>query len=302
MAHELDRQADGTGTMFSVRETPWHREGVLLAGAPSLDEALRLAAKGHEPAGLCSQPTLSRVDATLATQANRAALGEFLRAAAARRARVRGGRRRSEVTVDLDSVPFEVYGAQPGSVYNGHFGVRCYHPLLASWEWGDFLGAQLRAGNVHTADGGQDFVMPILRWAQAYAVRVWLRMDAGFHSRGHRKPGSIVGDSAVWRAMSAYTHAWRFKHPSPWDYAFFMSRELKQDLGWFWYYWLFTTESVDGSIQNVTTQGTRGIALFRGLRLLQSAQLGRHRDRSFVMIRSSPGVRREIRILSGWLK
>lgn len=41
MAHELDRQADGTGTMFSVRETPWHREGVLLAGAPSLDEALR---------------------------------------------------------------------------------------------------------------------------------------------------------------------------------------------------------------------------------------------------------------------
>jgi hypothetical protein len=65
--------------------------------------------------------------------------------------------------------------------------------------------------------------------------------------------GGVVGDSAVWRAMSAYALAWRFKHPSPWDYAFFMNESLGQDLGWFWYYWLFTTESVDGSIQAVTT-------------------------------------------------
>ncbi len=63
--------------------------------------------------------------------------------------------------------------------------------------------------------------------------------------------GGIVGDSAVWHAMSDYAKAWRFKHPSPWDYAFFMSNALHKDLGWFWYYWLFTTESVDGSIQDV---------------------------------------------------
>ncbi len=68
--------------------------------------------------------------------------------------------------------------------------------------------------------------------------------------------GGIVGDSAVWHAMSEYTKAWRFKHPSPWDYVFFMSDALGQDLGWFWYYWLWTTESVDGSIQHVTTRGT----------------------------------------------
>jgi len=36
---------------------------------------------------------------------------------------------------------------------------------------------------------------------------------------------------------------------------FFMNNALHQDLGWFWYYWLFTTESVDGSIQSVTTSG-----------------------------------------------
>jgi hypothetical protein len=69
--------------------------------------------------------------------------------------------------------------------------------------------------------------------------------------------GGIVGDSAVARAQSAYAKAWRFKHPSPWDYAFFMSNALHRDLGWFWYYWLFTTESVDASIAGVSSAGGR---------------------------------------------
>ena len=43
---------------------------------------------------------------------------------------------------------------------------------------------------------------------------------------------------------------------------FFMSNALKnhalaRDLGWFWYYWLFTTESVDGQIERVAANGTR---------------------------------------------
>ena len=69
--------------------------------------------------------------------------------------------------------------------------------------------------------------------------------------------GGVVGDSAVQRAMSEYAKAWRFKHPSPWDYMFFMNNALGRDLGWFWYYWLFTTESVDGSIQRVVNDGAR---------------------------------------------
>jgi len=67
--------------------------------------------------------------------------------------------------------------------------------------------------------------------------------------------GGIVGDKAVQKAMSEYTHTWSFKHPSPWDYIFFMNNALGQDLEWFWYYWLWTTESVDGSIQDVSKQG-----------------------------------------------
>jgi hypothetical protein len=75
--------------------------------------------------------------------------------------------------------------------------------------------------------------------------------------------GAIVGDTAVWRAQSEYAKAWRFKHPSPWDYAFFMNNALHRDLGWFWYYWLFTTESVDGSIQDVTTNGDHTVVTVR---------------------------------------
>jgi hypothetical protein len=68
--------------------------------------------------------------------------------------------------------------------------------------------------------------------------------------------GGVVGDDEVTRAMSEYAEAWRFKHPSPWDYMFFMNESLGQDLGWFWNYWLFTTESVDGSISDVTAAGS----------------------------------------------
>jgi hypothetical protein len=65
--------------------------------------------------------------------------------------------------------------------------------------------------------------------------------------------GGVVGDAEVQRAMSEYTKVWAFKHPSPWDYINFMNSALKQDLNWFWYYWLWTTESVDPSIASVKT-------------------------------------------------
>jgi hypothetical protein len=98
---------------------------------------------------------------------------------------------------------------------------------------------------------------PPLMWDENYAGPLY-----GFAAYG-KAPlmlsalGGVVGDTAVWRAMSDYAKTWRFKHPSPWDYAFFMNNALHQDLGWFWNYWLFTTESVEGSIQDVKTSGRR---------------------------------------------
>ncbi|MGD0483354.1 MAG: M1 family metallopeptidase [Gemmatimonadales bacterium] len=99
--------------------------------------------------------------------------------------------------------------------------------------------------------------------------------------------GGVVGDSAVWRAHSAYAHAWRFKHPSPWDYAFFMSNALHQDLGWFWYSWLFTTDAVNGSIQDVKTAGGRTTVTVR-----QDGQMPSPVVLAVHFARTGPAIRR----------
>ncbi len=75
--------------------------------------------------------------------------------------------------------------------------------------------------------------------------------------------GGIVGDTAVQRAHKEWATAWMFKHPSPWDYMFFMNKALGRDLGWFWNYWLFTTESVDGRIDTVKTAGMRSTVVVK---------------------------------------
>lgn len=69
--------------------------------------------------------------------------------------------------------------------------------------------------------------------------------------------GGIVGDTAVQRALSEWATAWKYRHPSPWDFMFSMNRSLGRDLGWFWNAWLFNTASVDGSIRGVTMSGTQ---------------------------------------------
>lgn len=51
MAHELDRnQVTGKRAMFSVKETPWHREGVILNEAPTFEDAMKLAGCDYEVA------------------------------------------------------------------------------------------------------------------------------------------------------------------------------------------------------------------------------------------------------------
>ena len=139
------------------------------------------AAEVREPEGLCSQPTLSRLLQALSSESNRSGLGEVMMAWAARQVtRERRSGKVAEETLDLDSLPVEVHGQQPGTEYNGHYRVRCYHPVLVRSAAGYYLAAQLRPGNAHTADGGLEFVVPVVRRVQQWAQQVWLRMDAGF--------------------------------------------------------------------------------------------------------------------------
>ena len=100
---------------------------------------------------LASQPTLSRLIALLSTPANRTVLHEAITELAGRRFRgLRGGHQQRYLTIDVDGLPIEVHGHQPGSAWNGHYHQRMYHPLVASVaETGDILDARLRAGNAH---------------------------------------------------------------------------------------------------------------------------------------------------------
>ena len=135
------------------------------------------------PDGLASQPTLSRLIGMLSHTHNRAALRLGLLESAARRVRAgRGGHRPRYLTIDLDSLPIEVHGQQPGSEYNGHYHYRMYHPLIASVaDTGDLLDVQLREGTAHTAAGGIDFLLPLLDDVERELCQVAaVRIDAGF--------------------------------------------------------------------------------------------------------------------------
>ena len=132
------------------------------------------------PDGLASQATMSRLMAGLSTPENRDGLSRVMRGWGAGREGLSAEHPREEIVLDLDSLPLEVHGHQEGSAHNGYYRCRCFHPLLLSWEFGDFLDAMLREGNVHTSTDALEFVRPHLRWAGELTRRGWLRIDAGF--------------------------------------------------------------------------------------------------------------------------
>jgi hypothetical protein len=84
------------------------------------------------------------------------------------------------VILDLDSSESPVHGQQEGAAYNGHFECVCYHPLFCFNQFGDCEGAVLRPGNVHSADGWQEFIEPIVERYLKAAVRLLFRADAAF--------------------------------------------------------------------------------------------------------------------------
>jgi len=64
------------------------------------------------------------------------------------------------VVLDMDSTEIPVYGQQEQSAYNGHFESTCYHPLLLFNREGDCLAAKLRPGNMHSAEGWEELLLP----------------------------------------------------------------------------------------------------------------------------------------------
>jgi hypothetical protein len=75
--------------------------------------------------------------------------------------------------------------------------------------------------------------------------------------------GAIVGDSAVGRAFAEYARAWKYKHPTPYDFFFSMNKSLGKNLDWFWHEWFFTTYTFDQAIQSVSTSGDTAVVAIR---------------------------------------
>jgi hypothetical protein len=84
------------------------------------------------------------------------------------------------VVLDMDSTEIPVYGEQEQSAYNGHFESTCYHPLLLFNREGDCLAAKLRPGNVHSAAGWEELLLPEIERQQRQGNEVVFRADAAF--------------------------------------------------------------------------------------------------------------------------
>ena len=158
-----------------LRKDPAIRVGMdQRRGVTPLDE-------GNE---LASQSTLSRARATLSSNENQEALREGIIEMAAQTQRYRTGRDKLERTMvmDVDGLPIEAHGHQPGVKYNGHYGMYMHYPLVASrGETGDMLGVKPRAGNAAAGEGALDFITDITgRCIGRLCKSVIARMDAGF--------------------------------------------------------------------------------------------------------------------------
>lgn len=158
-----------------------------LTQRPAREDGQPLGKNPMVPDGLASQPTLSRLDRVLSDVDNRRVLRDGLLELAASRIKAgRRGRRLRNVTLDVDSLPIDVHGHQPGAKYNGYYHGTVYHPLVASIaETGDLLDVVLREGNVHTAEGALGFIAALIDRVEKSLCQVAnVRFDAGLPEDG----------------------------------------------------------------------------------------------------------------------
>ena len=70
------------------------------------------------------------------------------------------------------------------SVWNGHYACTCYHPLFVFNQFGDLERCALRPGNVHSADGWDGTLKPVVARYQRKVSRIYFRADAAFAMPG----------------------------------------------------------------------------------------------------------------------
>jgi Transposase DDE domain group 1 len=86
--------------------------------------------------------------------------------------------------LDMDSSVSPTHGEQEMSVWNGHYQCTCYHPLFVFNQFGDLERCVLRPGNVHSADGWESVLKPVMVRYQGKVLRIYFRADAAFAMPG----------------------------------------------------------------------------------------------------------------------
>lgn len=107
----------------------------------------------------------------------------------------------NEVLIDLDSTNSQTYGEQYGSNYNSNYAANGYHPLVAfDGLTGDFIKAELRAGNVYTSRQVTRFLGPVLKsYEKKYPLMSrFIRADSGFAVPGLYK---LIEDNNAFYAI-----------------------------------------------------------------------------------------------------
>jgi hypothetical protein len=80
----------------------------------------------------------------------------------------------------MDSSVSPTHGEQENSFWNGHYECTCYHPLFVFNQFGDLERCALRPGNVHSADGWEAVLKPVVARYKSSVYRIYFRGDAGF--------------------------------------------------------------------------------------------------------------------------
>jgi hypothetical protein len=143
------------------------------------DPAMRWIVGGKAALGCAASPSqMGRFETRwLAAEKNLSALadlsGQWIDSVHARRP-PRG------VVLDMDSSVSPTHGEQEMSVWNGHYSCTCYHPLFLFNQFGDLERCALRPGNVHSADGWQSVLTPVVERYKGKVSRFYFRADAAF--------------------------------------------------------------------------------------------------------------------------
>jgi hypothetical protein len=143
------------------------------------DPAVRWIVGGQAAQGCAASPSqMGRFETRwLATDINLSALtdlcGQWIEVVHSRRP-PRG------IVLDMDSSVSPTHGEQEMSVWNGHYQCTCYHPLFVFNQYGDLERCVLRPGNVHSADGWESALKPVIVRYRGKVLRIYFRADAAF--------------------------------------------------------------------------------------------------------------------------